>query len=83
MTSLTAVWNRTLAVLGRVSMYRLVVLALGVLAAIAFVLSLFGAVGPSPWELLATSVVLGLACAASDALAHRVLGTHWRWEGSL
>ena len=83
MTSLTAVWNRTLAVLGRVSMYRLVVLALGVLAAIAFVLSLFGAVGPSPWELLATSVVLGLACAATDALAHRVLGTHWRWESSL
>ncbi len=83
MTSLTAVWNRTLAVLGRVSMYRLGVLALGALAAIAFVLSLFGAVGPTPWELLVSYVVLGAACAATDAIAHRVLGGHWRWESSL
>jgi uncharacterized RDD family membrane protein YckC len=57
-SSLTAAWSRTLAVLGRVSMYRLVVLALAVLAAIALVLSFAGAVGPSPWELLATLVVL-------------------------
>ena len=83
MTSLTAAWNRTLAVLGRVSMYRLVVLALAVLAAISFVLSLFGAVGPSPWELLATVAVLALACAGTDAVAHRFLGKDWRWESSL
>jgi len=83
MTSLTAAWNRLLAVLGRASMYRLVVLALGALAAIALVLSFFDAVGPSPWELLATSVVLGVACAATDALAHRLLATHWRAESSL
>lgn len=83
MTSLTAAWNRVLAVLGRASMYRLVVLALGALAVIAFVLSFLGAVGPSPWELLVTSVVLGVACAATDAIAHRVLRTDWRWESSL
>jgi len=83
MTSLTAAWNRVLAVLGRASMYRLVVLALGALAAIAFVLAFFGAVGPSPWELLATYVVLGIACAATDALAHRLLGKDWRWESTL
>jgi len=83
MTSLTAAWNRVLAVLGRASMYRLVVLALGALAAIAFVLAFFGAVGPSPWELLATYLVLGIACAATDALAHRLLGKDWRWESTL
>jgi len=83
MSSLTAAWNRTLAVLGRVSMYRLVVLALAVLAAIALVLSFAAAVGPSPWELLATLVALAVACAAVDAIAHRVLGKDWRWESSL
>ena len=35
MSSLTVVWNRVFAVVGRVSMYRLVVLALAALAAIA------------------------------------------------
>ena len=41
MSSLTVVWNRVFAVVGRVSMYRLVVLALAALAAIAFALSFF------------------------------------------
>lgn len=83
MSSLTAAWNRVLAVLGRLSMYRMVVLALGVLAAISFVLSLLGAVAPSPWALLASFAVLGVACVAVDAIAHRVLSTGWRWESSL
>jgi len=83
MSSLTAVWNRVFAVVGRLSMYRLVVLALGGLAAIAFLLSLFGLVGPGPLELLAASAVLAAACAATDALAHRLLQRAWRWESSL
>ncbi|HYP73840.1 MAG TPA: flavodoxin reductase, partial [Microbacterium sp.] len=58
MSSLTAVWNRVFSVVGRVSMYRLVVLALAVLAGVAFLLSLFGLVGPTPWELLAAVAVL-------------------------
>jgi ferredoxin-NADP reductase/Na+-transporting NADH:ubiquinone oxidoreductase subunit NqrB len=83
MSSLTAVWNRVFAVVGRVSMYRLGVLALGALAAIAFVLSFFGVLAPSPLELLAASAVLAAACAVTDALAHRVLAKAWRWESSL
>lgn len=83
MSSLTAAWNRMYAVVGRVSMYRLVVLALAALAAIAFVLSLFGVLAPSPWELLAATAVLAAACAATDAVAHRLLAKAWRWESSL
>ena len=82
-SSLTALWNRVFAVVGRVSMYRLVVLALAALGVIAFVLSLFGAVGPTPIELAATYAVLGAACALTDAAAHRLLAKSWRWESSL
>lgn len=64
-------------------MYRLAVLALAALAAIAFVLSLFDVLAPSPVELLAAAVVLVLVCAATDAAAHRVLGKAPRWESSL
>jgi len=83
MSSLTALWSRVFAVLGRLSMYRLVVLALGALAVVALLLSFFGLVGPSPWQLLASSAVLAAACAATDAVAHRLLGKAWRWESSL
>jgi len=83
MGSLTAVWNRVFAVIGRVSMYRLGVLALAGLGVVAFVMSFFGVLAPSPLELLATWAVLGAACAATDAAAHRVLRRSWRWESSL
>lgn len=83
MSSLTAAWNRVFAVIGRVSMYRLVVLALAALAAIAFVISLFGVLAPQPLELIVALAVLGAACAATDAVAHRLLGKAWRWESSL
>ncbi|MDF2576142.1 MAG: flavodoxin reductase, partial [Agromyces sp.] len=48
MGTLTAVWNRLFAVLGRMSMYRLVYLALAALAVVALLLSFFGLVGPDP-----------------------------------
>jgi hypothetical protein len=83
MSSLTALWNRTFAVLGRVSMYRLVVFALVALAVIAFVLSFFGVLAPSPLELVAAWAALAASCVATDAVAHRLLGKAWRWESSL
>ena len=45
-TSLTSLWNRVFALLGRVSMYRVVYVALATLAVIAFALSFFDLVGP-------------------------------------
>lgn len=81
--SLTAALNRGLVLLGRISMYRMVLLALAVLAAIALVLSLFGLVLPTPGELLATAAVLAVMCSAVDAVAQRMLRLPWRIESSL
>lgn len=83
MSGLTALWNRAFAVVGRVSMYRLVVFALAALGAIALVLTFFGVLAPTPLELVVTWLVLGAACAATDAVAHRILHRSWRWESSL
>ncbi len=81
--SLTALWSRAFEVLGRVSMYRLVLLSLGALAAIAFVLSLFGQVTPTAPELVVALVVLAVVCGGVDAAAQRVLKLPWRIESSL
>lgn len=81
--SFTALWNRVFAVLGRVSMYRLVLLSLGALAAIALVLSFFGLVAPTALELIVALVVLAAVCVAVDAGAQRILGLPWRLESSL
>ncbi len=83
MSGLTALWNRVFAIVGRLSMYRLVVFALAALGAIAFVLTFFDVLAPTPLELVVTWLVLGAACAATDAVAHRLLGRAWRWESSL
>ncbi|WP_106814661.1 FAD-dependent oxidoreductase [Microbacterium timonense] len=91
MGSLTAAWNRVFAVLGRVSMYRLVYLALAALAVIAFLLSLIDLalpvdqqlVGPDPLQLIITLAVLSAVCVGVDAAAQRVLGLPWRLESSL
>lgn len=83
MGALAAVRNRLLAVVGRLSMYRLVLLALVVLFAVALVLSLFGLVAPTPLELLAAWAVLGGASAVTDAVCHRLIGRPWRWESTL
>lgn len=82
-TALTALGNRIFGVLGRVSMYRLVLASLGTLVAIAFVLSLFAVLVPTPVELLVSLVVLSLVCAATDAAAQRILKLPWRVESSL
>ncbi|MFT4134883.1 FAD-dependent oxidoreductase [Microbacterium sp.] len=82
-SALTARWNRVFAVLGRVSMYRLVLLCLGMLAAYALTLSLLDALAIGPLELMAALAVLVAVCAAVDAVSHRVLGSSWRLESSL
>ncbi len=82
-TSFAALWNRVLAVLGRVSMYRLVVLSLMSIAGIAFVLSFFGLVAPDPLPLVVSLALLSAVCIGVDAAAQRVLHLHWRLESSL
>lgn len=82
-SSLTALWNRAFAIVGRVSMYRLVVLALAALGLVAFVLSFFGVLAPTSIEVIVSAAVLAAACAATDAVAHRILAKDWRWESSL
>lgn len=81
--SLTSYWNRVYAVLGRISMYRLVVVDLAVLAIVALVLSLFGLVAPTAVELVATLAVLAIVCVGADAAAQRLLKLPWRLESSL
>lgn len=76
-------WTRVRGYLGRMSMYRLVLAALGVLTLVALVLSFFGLVVPSPLELLATLAVLLLAAVGANALAQRLLGLPIRHESSL
>ncbi|MDQ1084445.1 MULTISPECIES: FAD-dependent oxidoreductase [Microbacterium] len=81
--TLTAGSTRVLGVIGRVSMYRLVLSSLGLLALIALVLSFAGLVVPEPLELVVSAVVLALACAATDLLAQAVLRMPRRLESSL
>ncbi len=81
--TLTSFSNRVFAVLGRLSMYRVVFLALVGLSAVALVVSVFGLVAPGPLELLATLAVLLLVSAATDAIAHRVLRLPLRLESAL
>jgi ferredoxin-NADP reductase len=81
--TLTSLWNRVFAVLGRVSMYRLALIALGSLTFVALALSLFQLVSPTPLELLATAAVLAAVCVAADAAAQAVLRLPWRVESSL
>jgi len=83
LATLTSAWNRLFAVLGRVSMYRLVYLALAALAVVSLLLSLFGQVGPGPLELVVTLVVLVVVCVGVDAAGQRLLHLPWRIESSL
>lgn len=80
---LTALWSRGLAFLGRVSMYRLVLLALATLALIALILSLFGLVAPGPLQLLVTLAVLVIVSTAADVAAQSVLSLPRRYESGL
>lgn len=83
LSSLTALEQRVLAVLGAISMYRLVLFALLALALAATGLSFTGLVAPSAGEILASFAVLTVAISAVDAIAQRVLRLPWRIESSL
>jgi ferredoxin-NADP reductase len=80
---LTAVASRGLVLLGRISMYRLVLMALAVLGVVALLLSLVGLVLPTPAELVATALTLAVVCVGVDAAAQRLLHLPWRVESSL
>lgn len=82
-TSLTALRQRVLAVLGAMSMYRLVLFSLAGLALIAIGLSFAGLVAPTAIEIVASFVVLAVVISAVDAAAQRVLRLPWRIESSL
>lgn len=82
-TTLTAGSTRVLGLIGRVSMYRLVMFSLGLLALIALVLSFAGQVGPQPLEIVVSAVVLALACALTDLAAQSLLRMPRRLESSL
>lgn len=83
MTFLTVARNRVVGALGRVSMYRLVLMALAILAVIAFVLTLAGALAGDPLALPVTLAVLVAAIALVDVVAQRLLGRAWRIESAL
>ncbi|MBP2437682.1 FAD-dependent oxidoreductase [Microbacterium amylolyticum] len=69
--------------LGRITMYRLVLAGLAVLAALACVLSFFGLIGPEPASLLLTAAVLVGVGAGIDMVVHRLRGAIWRPESTL
>lgn len=83
LSTLTALWSRGFGVLGRVSMYRLVLYALIALTVIALGLSLFGLVSPGAVDLLVTLVVAGGVSVAVDAGTRRLLRIPVRWESAL
>lgn len=81
--TLTAGSTRVLGLIGRVSMYRLVLSSLGLLAVYALVLSFAGQIGPQPLEIVASAVVLAVACGATDLVAQGILRMPRRLESSL
>lgn len=83
-TSITALRQRVLALLGGISMYRLVLFALLTLAFIAVVLSAVGViVSPTPLEILVSFLVLAVVISLVDAAVQRILRLPWRIESSL
>jgi len=82
-TTLTAGSTRVLGLIGRVSMYRLVMASLGLLAVISLVLSFAGLVVPQPLAIVSSAVVLAAACALTDLVAQSLLRTPRRLESSL
>lgn len=81
--TLTAGSTRVRGLLGRVSMYRLVMSSLGLLTVIALALSFAGLVVPDPLEIVVSVVVLTLACGLTDFAAQSALRMPRRLESSL
>ncbi len=81
--SVKSVWSRLLGVLGRLSMYRMTVAALGALAVIAFGLSFAQLVVPGPAELAATAVVLVATCLVVNLAIQTLLRLPRRAESAV
>ena len=81
--TLTAGSTRVRGLLGRVSMYRLVMGALGLLTLIALALAFAGLVVPDPLEIVVSLVVLTAACVVADVAAQSLLRMPRRLESSL
>jgi ferredoxin-NADP reductase/Na+-translocating ferredoxin:NAD+ oxidoreductase RnfD subunit len=81
--TLAAGSTRVRGLLGRVSMYRLVLAALGLLALIALASAFAGLVVPDPLELVVSAAVLAAACVVTDLVAQSVLRMPRRLESSL
>ncbi|WP_405375388.1 MULTISPECIES: flavodoxin reductase [unclassified Microbacterium] len=82
-STLTAGWGRLLGLLGRVSMYRLVLFALAALAVIAAALSLAGQVSIGALDMLVSFVVLAVSILVVDVIAQRLVQRPWRVESAL
>ena len=82
-SSLSAAWSRVFGVLGRLSMYRLVLFALWALAVITLAVSLAGGVSVAPLEFVVTLAVLAVSIALVDAVAQRIVRRPWRIESAL
>lgn len=80
--TLVAGRTRLQAGLGRLSMYRLMLLALTTLVVIAFAVSFGGQLVTGPWALAATATVLLVACLGTDVAAQRLLRLPGRLESS-
>ena len=65
-----------------ISMYRIVSIALLLLLANAFVLSLFGQIAFSPWQITASAIVLILATTVSSRLFASIMRTHAHSESA-
>lgn len=82
--TLTVVRQRVLAALGRLSMYRLTLFALLLLAVVAVLLSALGVLPvPTPFEITATLAVLVVAVVVTDTIAQQLLRVPRRIESSL
>src|SRR5690606_39154398 len=75
--------QRVLAVMGALSMYRLVLFALVALALLALGFSFGGVITPTALEILASFAVLAATISLVDAVAQRLLRLPWRIESSL
>lgn len=82
-STLSSFWSRLLGVLGRFSMYRLVLFALVALAVVALAISFTGEVSADPLGIVATFAVLAVSILAVDAVAQRIVRRAWRIESAL
>lgn len=80
--ALTAGWTRVFGLLGRISMYRLVLASLVSLAILAILFSLMGAIGIDALAIVATAAVLLVATAIVDLVVQAILRLPRRLESS-